>query len=421
MTAFSDFPAPPDHPVHPAATQVHAYLRDYAERFGVTRRIRLDSPVREVRAGWTVDGEPFDAVVVASGRFRRPALPPGAGDASRGEVLHSFDYPGAEALRDRATLVVGSGISGLEIASDLAPVAPVVSSFRKQRYVIRKIVDGVLSDWRWFTLYGALERRLLDRDELGRRLRDRIAARRRARRPTSARPHPTRTSSSRASRSARTTSRRSRTAASRAGPRSPSIDGRTVTFADGSERELRRDRLRDGLRPRRSLPRRRGSPGCSGPSSPSPTERSTPTSPVSASSGSTWPRAPTSRSSSSRRGWLGRRLVRRRRAARRRRPPPCARRARPAARGAQRARRDAGRAGRRRARPGGAARARRAAPLRPDAPAAVPPGRTGRAGRGARRGSASSSRRPRARRSTPRTSRSSARSGSRRSRTRSAA
>jgi hypothetical protein len=70
--------------------------------------------------------------------------------------------------------VYGSGISALEIASDVAPVAPVVSAFRKQRYVIRKIVDGVLSDWRWFTLYGALERRLIPRDELGRRLRDRI-------------------------------------------------------------------------------------------------------------------------------------------------------------------------------------------------------------------------------------------------------
>jgi len=71
MTAFSDLPPPADHPVHPAATQIHAYLRDYAERFGVTPRIRLDAPVREVRAGWTVDGEPFDAVVVATGRFGR--------------------------------------------------------------------------------------------------------------------------------------------------------------------------------------------------------------------------------------------------------------------------------------------------------------------------------------------------------------
>jgi dimethylaniline monooxygenase (N-oxide forming) len=173
MTAFSDLPPPADHPLHPEATQVRAYLRDYAARFGVTPWIRLESPVRDVRPGWTVDGEPFDAVVVASGRFRRPHLPPGL-DRFGGDVLHAFDYPGAEPFRDRTTLVYGNGISGIEIASDLAPVAPVVSAFRKQRYVIQKVVDGVSSDWRWYTLFGALERRLLPRDEFGRRLRERV-------------------------------------------------------------------------------------------------------------------------------------------------------------------------------------------------------------------------------------------------------
>ena len=109
-------------------------------------------------------------------------------------------------------------------------------------------------------------------------------------------------------------------------------------------RELRRDRLRDGLRPRRSLPRRRGSPGARA--------RARPRAPNAP------PRPPRSRRPRAVPGpgpllpaprapgeVAGRRLVRRRRAARRRRPPPCARRARPAARGAQRARGDAGRAG----------------------------------------------------------------------------
>src|SRR3954463_3803990 len=44
MTAFSDLPAPTDHPLHPAATQIHAYLRAYAERFGIAERIRLHAP-----------------------------------------------------------------------------------------------------------------------------------------------------------------------------------------------------------------------------------------------------------------------------------------------------------------------------------------------------------------------------------------
>src|SRR5512133_659569 len=72
MTAFSDFPAPESHPLHPAAEQIRAYLEAYASAFGVTGRIRLDTRVEDVKPGWTVDGEPFDAVVVASGRFRKP-------------------------------------------------------------------------------------------------------------------------------------------------------------------------------------------------------------------------------------------------------------------------------------------------------------------------------------------------------------
>ncbi|HKG64879.1 MAG TPA: FAD-dependent oxidoreductase [Solirubrobacteraceae bacterium] len=173
MTAFSDFPAPADHPLHPLATQIHAYLGAYADAFDVTGRIRFGARVSEVSPGWTVDGERFDAVVVASGRFRRPHVP----DALRafgGELMHAFDYPGAEPFAGRRTLVYGNGISGLEIASDLAPHAPVVSSYRRPRYVIRKVVDGVSSDWQWYTLFGALERRLLAPEAWARRQRERI-------------------------------------------------------------------------------------------------------------------------------------------------------------------------------------------------------------------------------------------------------
>jgi cation diffusion facilitator CzcD-associated flavoprotein CzcO len=173
MTAFSDFSAPEDHPLHPAAEQVHDYLRAYAERFGVTERIRLRTPVSRVSAAREVDGDRFDGVIVASGRFRKPRVPTGF-DAFEGDVIHAFDYPGVGPYRDRRTLVYGNGISGLEIASDLATVAPVVSAFRKPRYVIQKVVDGVSSDWQWYTAFGALERRLLSREALSRTLRDRV-------------------------------------------------------------------------------------------------------------------------------------------------------------------------------------------------------------------------------------------------------
>jgi cation diffusion facilitator CzcD-associated flavoprotein CzcO len=173
MTAFSDFPAPVSHPLHPAAEQIRDYLAAYARAFGVDRRIRYGARVETVLPGWTVDGEAFDAVVVGSGRFRAPRLPAGT-DRFRGELLHAYDYPGADAFRDRSVVVYGNGISGLEIASDLAGHAAVTSAFRKPRYVISKVVDGVSSDWQWYTQFGALERRMLAPDEWGRRVRERV-------------------------------------------------------------------------------------------------------------------------------------------------------------------------------------------------------------------------------------------------------
>lgn len=173
MTAFSDFAAPLDHPLHPAAEQIHAYLQAYAEHFAVTDRIRLLTSVSRISPSWEVDGERFDGVIVASGRFRKPRLPPGL-DTFDGDVIHAFDYPGREPYCDRRTLVYGNGISGLEIASDLAAVTPVVSAFRTPRYVIQKVVDGVSSDWQWYTAFGALERRVLPRDEWSRTVRDRV-------------------------------------------------------------------------------------------------------------------------------------------------------------------------------------------------------------------------------------------------------
>lgn len=173
MTAFSDFPAPQSHDLHPFAEQIHDYLRSYADAFGVTDRIRFDTRVNDVRPEWWVDGEPFDAVIVASGRFRDPVLPDGLAGFT-GELLHAFDYPGADHFRGRRVLVYGNGVSGHEIASDIATVTNVVSAFRKPRYVLRKNVAGVSSDWQWYTHIGALRRAAMPPAAYGALLRERV-------------------------------------------------------------------------------------------------------------------------------------------------------------------------------------------------------------------------------------------------------
>ena len=252
MTAFSDFPPPADHPLHPEATQIRAYLRDYAARFGVTPRIRLESPVRDVRPGWTVDGEPFDAVVVASGRFRRPHLPPGL-DRFGGEVLHAFDYPGAEPFRDRATLVVRerhqrdrdrvgprpgrAGRLGVPQAAVRDPEG------RRRRLVGLAVVH-------------ALRRARAPPAPAG-RVRAPASGTGAARggfagglrRPRAGRGHPRRRA-----RALSGLPRADPDGAIECRPAIAAIDGHTVTFADGTSASVRGDRLRDGVRGRRSVP-----------------------------------------------------------------------------------------------------------------------------------------------------------------------
>ncbi len=173
MTAFSDYGPPPTHELYPFADQVHEYLRSYAASFGVTERIRFATPVRDLQPAWRLDGEPFNAVIVATGRFRAPVLPAGL-DGFSGEVLHAFDYPGIDQFRDRRVLVYGNGVSGHEIASDLATVTSVVSAYRKPRYVLQKHVAGVPSDWQWYTHIGALRRAVMGPADFGALLRDRV-------------------------------------------------------------------------------------------------------------------------------------------------------------------------------------------------------------------------------------------------------
>jgi dimethylaniline monooxygenase (N-oxide forming) len=112
---------------------------------------------------------------VASGRFNKPLIPslPGL-DSFCGQrgVLHSFGYKDPESFRGKRVLVVGCAISALEIASDLAMLGAlrVVSTFRRQRYVMQKLVAGVPSDALAFTRFAALNAEVTPRELLGEKM-----------------------------------------------------------------------------------------------------------------------------------------------------------------------------------------------------------------------------------------------------------
>lgn len=130
-TAFSDLPFDAALPDHPSRDAVLAYLERYADVTGVRERIRFGTTVTAVRPsddGWTVDGDPFDAVVVASGLFGRALEPPLPGrERFRGTIIHSRDYRGPSGFAGKAVVVAGAGSSGSDLAVELAGVARSVS------------------------------------------------------------------------------------------------------------------------------------------------------------------------------------------------------------------------------------------------------------------------------------------------------
>ncbi len=145
-THLSDHELSADLGDFPARAQVLGWLEAYADRFDLLRRIRLRTPVRLVEPrvdGWSVDGEPFDAVIVASGLFSRPRVPPVGGlDSFGGRVMHAAEYVSPEPFADRDVIVVGAGSSGADIAVELARVARVCLSVRAVAPLVPKTVGG---------------------------------------------------------------------------------------------------------------------------------------------------------------------------------------------------------------------------------------------------------------------------------------
>jgi cation diffusion facilitator CzcD-associated flavoprotein CzcO len=183
LTTFSDLEQENDL-VYPSNRDILGYLNRYAEKFGLTSRIRLGTRVELVSrdgSGWLVrhDGveESFARIVVASGRFHAAAIPPVPGldtFAGTAGAISTYHYRGPEAYLGKRVLVAGCAVSALEIAAELAQVgtARVVVTQRRQRYVLPKFAAGVPSDHRIFTRYGTLANEALPAAEIGRQLKE---------------------------------------------------------------------------------------------------------------------------------------------------------------------------------------------------------------------------------------------------------
>jgi putative flavoprotein involved in K+ transport len=168
------FPAPAGS--YPDKEAVAAYLRAYAAAFDL--RVELDSRVvglRRTDAGFEVDSTRRTwwtrQVIVATGPFQVPVVPPVAGGLD-GSVtqIHSADYRSPEALPDAPVLVVGGGNSGFQIAAELARTRDVELSVGSAYLSLPQRVLGRDLFW-WLTRLRLM--RVTAGSRLGRRMQGR--------------------------------------------------------------------------------------------------------------------------------------------------------------------------------------------------------------------------------------------------------
>jgi dimethylaniline monooxygenase (N-oxide forming) len=191
LSVFSDLDHESGTALYPSQAAMLAYLHRYAEDFDLVRHIRLNTPVAQLSrhnsGGWRVDSirdgvasaEVFQRVIIASGRHVEADVPkvPGLDGFTGGlGAVHTSQYNGPDRYRDKNVVVAGCSISALEIASDIAlfGARSVTASYRRQRYVLPKIIAGVPTDHLMFTRQAALAAESVPLESLAQGLKDMV-------------------------------------------------------------------------------------------------------------------------------------------------------------------------------------------------------------------------------------------------------
>ncbi|MYR06571.1 FAD-dependent oxidoreductase [Gordonia sp. SID5947] len=126
----------------PAATAVPEYFGKYEQKFGLRVHRPVDVRAVEYGGGSGSGADDFVAtlgngtqiaartIINATGTWERPFIPhvPGIGDF-RGRQLHTHDYVGPEEFAGLRVLVVGAGISAVQLLIEIARRAPGVQTF----------------------------------------------------------------------------------------------------------------------------------------------------------------------------------------------------------------------------------------------------------------------------------------------------
>jgi cation diffusion facilitator CzcD-associated flavoprotein CzcO len=131
------------------------YFDDYASRQQIKLRLGWEaSRIERIDDGWRLvaaGGESIAAraLVVATGNYRKPAIPPWPGlESYEGRVVHSADYRNPWPFEGEDVLVVGTGNSAADIAVQLSRQGQrkVWLAVRTPPHLVRRSTCGIPAD-----------------------------------------------------------------------------------------------------------------------------------------------------------------------------------------------------------------------------------------------------------------------------------
>lgn len=157
MTEFHDFPMGDEVPTYPAHHHLKSYFQRYAKEFDLYDHYRFNTRVTDVsRHGehWMITVEKDGStqthevagVLLANGTLHHPNRVSLPGEFS-GEQIHAADYRSPDVFRDKRVLIIGCGNSGCDIAVDAVHQADSVDmSVRRGYYFLPKFIKGQPTD-----------------------------------------------------------------------------------------------------------------------------------------------------------------------------------------------------------------------------------------------------------------------------------
>lgn len=181
-TRFSDMKHHENVPLYPRNQTILEYLNRYADVFGIVESIRFETRVlllEQLENVWKITSvyqerveytDEYDAVVIASGRFRKPYVPDVEGlhaFTGKGGISHSYRYKEPDTFRGMRVLVAGGSISAYEISTSLAMEGAklVITAGRRAKYISGRLYQGRSVEYLRHTRYARMLSELMPRKE----------------------------------------------------------------------------------------------------------------------------------------------------------------------------------------------------------------------------------------------------------------